>query len=400
MNKHLQVLFSLASLLACLTSTSCGTKDDPVIDHFSHVAIYYGCGYNNLSADLESNIVDELASGEIPEKNDNKAMVAFCHNTAYPYDYSTANAPVLLRIYKDNGKAVIDTVETYPLMTISASASTLTSVLNDVKSRYKSDSYGLIFSSHASGWLPEGYKSPDSEKTKISVSSIGSQCRGSASVTTEIDINDFANAIPYKLDYAILDCCLAGGIEVAWELRKVCEKIVFSPTEILASGYDYDNMAKRLFSTPSDLEGICKDHFNKYQYATTTLVDCSQIGCVAEAMQKIISAHNSELDLLKCTPVGKRTVQKYFYDEKYYIYFYDLRHTAVKIGATGSELAELDAALKKFVIAENHSEKFLENLSLDNVCGVSMFIPHNDWPKLNSYYKGLGWNNVVKVVDN
>lgn len=400
-----RILNSLVPLSAALTlllaASGCCKKEEPVIDHFTHVAIYFGCGYNNLSEGIKQNVLKEMAQGKIPGKNEAKALLAFCHNTYEPYNYLDGNSPVLIRIYNDNGQAVIDTVKTYSMSTVSASASTLSSVLNDIKENYESDSYGMIFSSHASGWLPEGYKSPYDEGSKnIKPLSLGAQFHGSSSTITEIDVKDFADAIPFKLDYIILDCCLAGAAEVAWELSDVCDRIVFSPTEVLAGGYDYYNMAERIFSNPADLEGVCKDHFNKYSYATTTLVDCSGIEGLAESMASILSAHRQEFNNLKSVPTSSRTVQRYFYQFTSYMYFYDLRHLAVTIGATESELADLDAALKRSVLYENHSSMFLEGLRLTNVCGLSMYIPYNNWSTLNAYYKGLGWNNVVKVVDN
>ncbi|MCQ2182881.1 MAG: clostripain-related cysteine peptidase [Bacteroidales bacterium] len=398
MKRLLNSFASLLVLAAALIITSACHKVPPVVEKFSHVAIYYGCGFNNLSEGMKKNVVTELASGEIPGRNDTKALLAFCHNTYEPYNYTDANSPVLLRIYRDNGHTVIDTVETYPMLTVSASAQVLSSVLNEIRDKYKSDSYGLIFSSHASGWLPEGYRSPSNEKSTAR-SSLGSQFRGSSSVATEIDIKDFADAIPFKMDYIILDCCLSGAVEVAWELREVCDRIVFSPTEVLSGGYDYVNMPRRIFSQPADLEGVCDDHYGKYSYSTTTLVDCSEIERVAAAVSSVIASHKNEFDAMKATSVYNRTVQRYFYQTNVYTYFYDLRHLAVKLGASKNELDELDAALRRFVIYERHSQSFLEGLMLNNVCGVSMYIPNNQWPVLNNYYSGLGWNEVTKVVD-
>jgi len=407
MKSFLNSIASVAAVLACLTFTEGCRKVDPVIEeNFTHVAIYYGCGYNNLSESLKDNVVKELASGEIPERYSGKAMLAFCHNTAGSRNYEDSNPPVLIRLFKENGKTVIDTVKTYPMMTVSASAATLTSVLNEIKDTYKSDSYGLIFSSHATGWLPEGYRSPEDKDSKaMAPTSIGAQFRGSDKVSTEIDIKDFADAIPYPMDFIILDCCLSGSVEVACELKDVCDYIVFSPTEILGTGYDYENMAKRIFSTPADLKGICDDHYAKYarsstNYSTTTVVDCSQIDEVADAVKSILCVHRQEFLNMQAINVSKRTVQRYFYQTDYYTFFYDLRHLAVKIGASEGELAGLDAALKQFVVYEKHTNIFLKGLKLDNVCGVSMYIPHNKWSTLNSYYKELGWNNQVKVLEN
>ena len=51
-----------------------------------------------------------------------------------------------------------------------------------------------------------------------------------------IEIADLPGAIPMHLDFIIMDACLMGCVEVAYELRDKCDILIFSPTEILSSG--------------------------------------------------------------------------------------------------------------------------------------------------------------------
>ena len=56
--------------------------------------------------------------------------------------------------------------------------------------------------------------------------------------------------------------CLLGCVEVAWELRDMCDMIAFSPTEVLAGGFVYETLVKNLMAASKpDLEAVCRDYF-------------------------------------------------------------------------------------------------------------------------------------------
>lgn len=383
-------------------------KDEPFNGTYKRVMIYYGCGYNDLSGNIYNNLKDELYLGELPEKNADRAVFVYFHGTKESRNYSIPNAPFLIRLYKDDGLTVSDTLKIYDKNTVSASSATLRSVLNEVAGKYKSESYGLVFSSHSTGWIPAG--TPKSGKSAgIGVTAVGAQYSGSTSNKTEIDISDFALGIPYKLDYIVFDSCLMGGIEVAAELSGVCERILFSPAEILLRGFDYYHIVSRLvLGSDIDLAGVADDYYNiilaksSLKYATATLVNCNMIADVKSAMASIISNHRKELEYLQAG--SKDKVQPYYYGSSPTVKcFYDMRSIAENIGATSSELSNLDRALGSFIEHEVHTDYFFD-LKLNDggkslVCGLSMYLPASNWPQMNSYYSSLAWNKSVKVID-
>lgn len=400
--KKTSIIALASALVLSVLLTGCHPVE-PDRKAFDRIMVYCGLAYNNLNPMMAEDITQDLFTGDLPGRNDGQALFVFYHGTATNYDYSTPNPAYLYRVYRDKGITVRDTIKVYDNTVVSASAETIKDVLSTVKGKYTSDSYGLVLSSHATGWLPAN--TPQSGK---SLNSIGAQYHGSSTNKSEIDIKDFAKAIPFKLDYIALDCCLMGCIEVAAELKDVCDHIIFSPTEILTDGFDYSKLALRLLLSPTiDLEGVARDYYNRYvnsgsPYATVTLVDCKKIDAVSSAMASITSAHREELNaLVKGTT---RNVQPYFYSNSPVVKcFYDMRDIAVKIGATDEELSKLDSALGSFIECEFHTEKFFD-LKLSEggsslVCGVSMYLPSTRWPEMNSYYTGLAWNKSVKVID-
>ena len=183
-------------LLAAAVLVACNGIEPPYTGTFDQVLIYYGMGYNNLSPNLERNLMDELKSDILPGLHREKAIVAFVHNTATSGDYKTPNAPVLMRFYRDrNGKSAADTLKVYEDMTVSASPESIRRVLNEIQETFPAKHYGLLISSHGSGWLPAGY-SKNSERARTLA--IGNQYSSSGgSVSTQwVTVPELAAAIP------------------------------------------------------------------------------------------------------------------------------------------------------------------------------------------------------------
>lgn len=399
------IIIALAVAAAGLVSCGKSCPESQRPQSYRQVFLYYMAGYNNLSSYLLENLSD-LERGVLPSKSRDQAILVFSHTTKASYDYTTPNSPCLIQIYREKGRCVADTISVYPESMSSASASTLKTVLEDVRSLFPADSYGMLFSSHATGWLPEGYLNSSARTSASSESlqsypltkSVGAQYNGSSRNSEEIELSEFAAAIPMKLDYIIFDACLMGGIEVAWELRDVCDMLVFSPAEVIARGFIYQPISWNLFSgqTP-DLGQICRDYFSYYdsqtgqmRSATVSLVDCRNLQPLADCFREILSQHRDMI------PFSRDKCQAYFYDSKEY--FFDLRDFASCLGATEAELDRLDDALAGCVAFHAETPTFFD-LRLERCCGLSTYIPSEDFPVLNSFYKTLAWNSQTGLVE-
>ena len=400
---------SLALIITIALSVCSCDKTGPRLYEgpFDSVMIFYAEAYNNLSRGiigtdyhseqdtLRCSDLQDLCRGDIPGKESHRAILAYCHGTRKNNtDYTSPNSPVLIRIYREDGRAVLDTVKVYESNTVSASASELNGVLNSIRNTYKSDHYGLVYSSHASGWLPCNFYS--SNKAAPAPKSVGSQFDTSPSYTYEVDIKDFESAIPMKLDYIIFDACLMGGIEVAYELRKVCDRIVFSPTEIFAEGLYYRTIAKRLLQDVPDLKKVCKDYMEHYEAgATISLVDCRQLDKLSSEAGKLINKYGGNIP-----GIQKSSVQKFYTGG--HEWFYDMRSIIKAAGATTDELDELDKALDACIPYKDYTPDFgigtQYYIPIREYCGLSMWLPMTKYSELVSYYKNLEWNKAVGLV--
>lgn len=434
------------------------------------VLLLYSAGYNSLRNYLLEDIED-LKSGWLPKDYPNHdILLVYTHTTQRNGAYGIPTTPYLIRLYEDgNGNAVADTLVTYEAGTHSATAEQFHNVLTYVRNNFPAGNYGMVFSSHATGYLPSGfyskpesyeyipkksvmrqigdgfdalpmtfetrpvpYHAPDfdpslpmvksadgteegmpmvksedgTEEGMPMVRSVGQDQVGSAGeyVSYEMEIAEFADAIPMKYDYILFDACLMGGIEVAYELKDKCDRIGFSQTEVLAEGLDYKTMTEHLLkNTVPDPQAVCDDYFMQYikqsgvyQSATISLIDCRELDQLAEVCRDIFTNHRSGLKAIRMS-----NVQQYFRSN--YRYFYDLKSIIQEAGATAQELKSLDEALKRCVIYGAYTPKFMEEFRILTYSGFSMYLPRDlntafYFEELNSYYKTLDWNKATGLV--
>lgn len=391
-----------------------------------NVALLYSAGFNSLSSYLTEDI-EELKSGYVPSggRTDNVLLVFSKLPTAYGH-YEEQTAPALFRLYKDSkGGVISDTLKVWPVGTRAVDPAIVTDVLNFIRESFPANGYGMIFSSHASGWMPEGYYSdPDafedgddfwgrprkycyreiqSEDGLPEVKSVGQEYAKGKSESYEIDIEDFAAAIPYKLDYLILDACLMGGVEVAYALRDKASLVAFSQTEILAQGLAYKFVGECLVksSTPY-VEYVCEDYFDQYEAmtgsyrsATISLINTDAMDDLAEVCARLFEKYRDEiasLDYKKVQCFGRYMAG---WDRHW---FFDLRDILVKAGASDEDLADLDEVLDDAVLYEAHTPSFL-SLKIDTDCGLSMYLPVAGSEYLDEFYKSsISWNDAVALV--
>ena len=416
-------LILITALIFCACEDWCGRN---TVKESDDVLLLYSAGYNSLSSFLKGDFND-LKKGYVPEQEDGgDVLLAYMHvkNTDSP-------GPVLMRLYKSKHNLVVaDTLVVYPEGSISATAGQLKNVLTYVKDNFPAKSYGMIFSSHATGWLPSGYyansddyesgefvpvrrfsssdqaapvpyKEPEYDPAHPLTKSIGQDVvpGESGSLSYEIELGAFADAIPMHMDYILFDACLMGGVEVAYELREVCDKVGFSQAEVLAEGFDYTTLTNHLFLSEEPLpEKVCEDYFDYYDAltgiehsATVSCIDCSGLDALAQVCRTLFSKYSAQIETLD--PAG---VQRYYRSD--YHWFYDLESILVKAGIDADELAQLHSALDACVIYKAATPSFMGSFDIRTFSGFSMFLPSDGGKRLKEYYKTLDWNKATSLV--
>ena len=367
------------------------------------VMVMISAGYNSLSGYLSEDLKD-LESGYIPEGTyfNSDVLLVLARLPKSAGDYASPSAPVLYRLWANrSGEVQRDTIQVWGGDTQLCTRETIHEALSTTQKKYPAQSYGVVFSSHGSGWLPPGYytdpsKFEPSSGSLWSLRSIGQD--KTPTDGTEMSLEDFADAIPMHLDYCLIDACLSGCVEVAHALKGKADIVGFSPTEVLADGFDYKNITTHLFAKPLDPVEVCREYFAYYnaqsgsnRSATITAVDTRKMDALEAVCKELFEAYRP---ILKTMSGGN--VQGYFRYDRHY--FYDLRDILVQAGISEQEKARLDAALSQFIVYQAATDYFL-SIPLKRVCGLSMYLPSMGSTYLNKYYKeNISWNQATELV--
>ncbi|MBR5104219.1 MAG: hypothetical protein IKV05_06000 [Bacteroidales bacterium] len=409
-------------------------EDEPgreMVEDARNVLLLYSAGFNSLSHYLDDDIKD-LIAGDVPTAARLRdVLLVYSHLPAKRGSYSQPNSPVLMRIYKDMwGDVVKDTLLVYPESTHSSDPSQLNKVLTYVKDNYPAKTYGMIFSSHASGYLPTGfyadpksyiyapamsirsgdagvgrgvpYVEPEYDPSLPMVKSVGQDQVGAygSYLSYEIQIEEFARAIPMYLDYILFDACLMGGVEVAYELRGKCGLVGFSQTEVLADGFAYQALPTHLLSgSAPDPKSVCMDYFEQYEVqsglyrsATISLVDCNRLEPVAEICAELFDKYANEIAAL-----DPFEVQRYYRYDCHW--FYDLVDIVVKAGASEEDIDALNDAVDGCMVYRAATPGFMDSFTIDTYSGFSMYLPCDGKAELDKYYRTLQWNIATGLVE-
>jgi len=380
------------------------TRNRQEVTQQRHVLVLVSGGYNSLSSYLTEDLQD-IAQGYVPEGTDAYTNALVVLSRLPINELSTTSVPVLYRMYKDaEGAIVRDTLRRYSETDVLFSQSVLQSALETVQNRLPAKSYGMVLSSHASGWLPVGYyDKPSNFESRLRPRSIGQD--KDDDVSTEMDLQVFADCIPKgMMEYILLDCCLSGGVEVAYELRERTKYIAFTQTETMADGFDYKSMMTRLLSgSAPNPQGVCEDFYNYYmaktgvyRSATISLVNTSALPALANVCSTLFEKYRSAI-----SSMNGDLVQGYFRYERHF--FYDLRHILSCAGITYDEMVQLDEALNDCIPYKAATPYFMEGtqygFSISHYCGLSMYLPSMGTEFLNQYYKEhISWNEATHLV--
>ncbi|MBR0239895.1 MAG: hypothetical protein IJQ52_02040 [Bacteroidales bacterium] len=404
-------------LSAVFTGVSC-SKDTPASNDNRHVVVLYSAGFNNLSTSLNRNIMS-LKNGYVPTKGTGKPVLLVVSKSVNNGKYENPAPPCMIQVYKKGKDVILDTVKTYSPTMVLANPESLRTILLDIKEMYPAKGYGMVFSSHSTGWLPKRYYDhPENygdyyDNDNIDVwgapaarpSSIGAEYgydeegNFSNKIINEIDSEDFASAIPYRLDYIAMDACLGGCVEVAYSLRTVTDYYLSSPAEILTTGFDYDKISQRLLKEYSPMM-VCDDYLTYYQTvastksATISMVDTRKLGQLADVCRRLNESYSDAI-----AELDQNAVQGFSNDRK--PWYYDLRDIYQQAGISYSDYEALENALAACIIYEGHTSRYYSGGSMHDIrtcCGLTMFLPQSGGNYLKSFYKTLAWNQATGLI--
>ncbi|MBR5844282.1 MAG: hypothetical protein IKY75_06855 [Bacteroidaceae bacterium] len=367
----------------CMAVMSCVLpSDEPEFkpsQDAKHTSLVYMMADNNLGYVYhfdDSNIYD-MCRALIDKNVNGRLMIMLSQKNS---------SPKLLEILtNENGECSIDTLKVYDGC-LTTDTATLGQVIRDVREISPTDSHGLIVWTHANGWLPQYYFYKAPAKAPSSIGLEGTEQR-------TMDLDMFAKTLqPYHFDYIIFDACLMACVEVAYELRNVCDYIVATPTETMGAGFPYYDIVPMIFADTIDYVGIAKAYEKKYikpagEQGSITLIETKYLDELADVCKQIVTGRDADIAAIRKTALQA-------YDRKTPHLYYDLDHYMMQL-ADENQYALLQEALNKVVPYKAASSTFL-GISIWHYSGLSSYIPGvvNDKVVIN-YYRSLQWYDSV-----
>jgi len=351
--------------------------DDPPASTRRTVLVYLGTD-NNFRNEASQKI-DQLVSNWDKANDGNLLVYA-----------DTGGKTVLVHIYYSKRRgAVADTIKTYPSEN-SANPATLTRALQSVKEYRPAVSYGLVVLSHASGWLPAKMSYPIQLKSIIMDTS-------TSEASNYMELSDFADAIPFKLDFIIFDACFMGAVEVGYELKDKADYIVASPAEVLSPGFIYSTMMQHLFSPVPDLEAVARDFYEYYNNKTNiwdAWWECSAtVSVVKTAGLETLATVVKEMTQKNFLSDDMGNIQTFGFGEQQ-IYF-DLKDYLLKLSPESQD--RIQTAFDQCVTYKAYTPSYYTAgkpngmQPINEFCGLTTYIPQMAYPQANETYLSLKW---------
>lgn len=365
MNK-INILFLI---VYTLISSSCDRSELPYSELSKKTIIVYMAADNDLSDDAIADI-EEMKQGFPKTKNN---LIVFADINGKP--------PYLLKI--DREKETV--IKSYPELD-STDPTTLAEITKEVIRLYPAEEYGLILWSHGTSWLPAG----------ATLRSFGKDV-GSAN-GSGMNIPELAKSLPVKFDFIIMDACLMGSVEVAYELKDNADFIIASSTETIANGFPYDKIIPELMEPVINYQSIAKhyyDYYNNmsgaYRSATISVVNTHYLEALSHQLKLLFESNNAQVSL-----TDRESIQHLdIYEEQYAFDLLDF----VKNIFTTTDVDDFINILNQVVIYKAHTPMFLSKYKIKTYCGLSSYIPDQEMERLNLYYKTLEWYNAAGIYN-
>ena len=371
--------------------------------HAGRTVLAFFWANNNLSDNLRRNILTMMNG--LTEVTDSATLLVYWDG----YENSTEpnwKTPTILR-YTANGRGGINgyskneiedmfsnssradivgigvVEKSYPSQ-ISTKKQVMQTVISDMMECYPSESYGIIFGSHGSGWLP----------TITGTRSIGVDgVNANTAVIPEL-AEVLRTVNPQKFDFVLFDACMMGCAEVYYELKDATRYCIASVLDVPALGFPYERLMSHLYADnfKDHLVSICKNYIDYYNYngwGTVSAVDCNQMEGLAQDVRKVILSNQENLksvDAAELQQYGKA-------GNNFKGYAYDMVQFVENLtGGTVPE--EFVQQFNKAVIYTGYTPNptsSLYRIDGNNYCGMGMYIPNS-----STTSKYLLWNNYFR----
>lgn len=285
---------------------------------------------------------------------------------------------------------------------ISATAATFGRVIDECTQRFPASSYGLIFSSHASGWLPKHTLSYPNFTSSIGSDS-GNGTKPSTS-SDEIDLTEFAGALKdNQFDFIVFNACFMTGIEVAYELRNKTKYILGSSAEILGEGFEpvlktsFHTLLNPDIAVPTALQNFGNDYYTYVmaqtgasQSTTLSVLDTKPLNLFASLFKHSLPLN---VDVENVSGLQQFDRPGVYGESIKKPRFFDLQEVIQK--RTTPELyASFNAVINQIVLWKAATPWMFigySGFAVNRHCGITTYLKQIEFTTMNNSYSSLAW---------
>ena len=418
MKKLLLLLLSVFVFISCSDEIP---EEKPILKSGRTVLAYLisnNSPGNSLDSDLKQNLVD-MYSG-LSQTTDSCTLIVYYR--PYDNDNSGLAGPCLLQFNSDgkgniNNKKCLQDVDLTPAKVISEAFCssytdknhnatdpvTMVRVLEDMVKLSPSKSYGLIFGSHGTSWMPgnevAGRSFGDDAGYNINIPEMAE--------TLETVFSD------RQLDFVLFDACMMATAEVCYEFKDVTDYLIGAVVETHVYGHPYDVILPKLYMNNVPYNEICQDYIDYSRqlgaWGTCAAVDCRKIDELAEWVYTNLDARSEKLPIFDINTIQQYGVETFKYFSFDVVDFFRiLNDNIVPEG--------LDDVMNKVVVAKEalYGVQYpivndpLYTIEEGHFCGIGMYFPfrvakspwNSYYESSISWYKAVGWDRYKTSLTN
>lgn len=397
--KNIKILSLLVCLVAVLVGCSKEDEEGPVKpqprEQVGRTVLVYivgdaGESWNELSDLFETNFAD---------MKEGMREVDYSKCNLVVYSELVDDVPHLVSLKKKDNKVVADTLFTYAEQNPLAK-DVMSAVISQTISYFPADSYGMVFLSHSSSWVPAN--------NDANSRSIGYYRK------TQMNITDFRdvllNAFPEPLKFLLFDSCNMQSVEVAYELRNCVEYFIGSPTEIPGPGAPYKMVVPELFTETDLAVNIASAYYDYYDRLYTGEIPASNENWTGGVATSVINSAALENLAMATEAVIHKYVQNVSELRRDGILLYDFSSSRANYDFNdfiqnltgGEDNADYRLWRQAFDQAVIYRKTTLMNysvyrrmFSMKNSEGLSTYIPEANDSKMNDFFHTLQWYSAA-----
>ncbi len=377
--------FLFPLLLLSLLLTSCHKDDEPQTTPYKRTVLVYLAADNNLSS---------FALEDLAEMKEGMAQVSdgMLHLLVY---IDTGSSPRLVELKKQNGQVVEDVVRTYDDRN-SVGVDETREVFADVFSNpdFLAEGYGLIYWSHADGWIPYG---------QASTRWVG-QDKGDGDHRMNIsELVTILQSVPH-LDFLMFDACFMASVEVAYELRSFTDYYVGSPTETPGPGAPYQVLVPMMVADQAAIR-MSNSYFAFYEgiyTGKTPTVDGPWTGGVSICVMRTdalesLAALTAQLLPEEVVDIAALKEEVFDYDQRgwssTYVGYFDLKQLMEQVlddASYATWTQAFDAAIAYWSTTPKNYSQFVGMFSMEGANGITHYIPGSSTQR-DAAYHSMKW---------